>query len=444
MTTPTATSAIRKTTRRKVLWRLMPFLCLCYLVNYIDRSNISIAGPSGMNQELGLTATAYGFAAGIFFVGYILLEVPSNIALHKFGARVWIARILISWGVVASATAFVPNQGWLIGLRFLLGVAEAGFTPGILLYLTYWFVQRDRAQAFALFLVGIPLSSVIGAPLASWLIALGDGWGFSGWRFMILATGVPAILLGLMCSFYLTDRPDQAKWLSDEERSVLCADLDQEAAGYQSHSIRGVLLNTKVWILCVVYFCIVYGLYAIGFFLPTIIQGFQAQYAVKYSVVDVGLLTAIPYAFATLFLIFWSNHSRKHDEVTMHVAISAVMGAAGILIAIWANSPTLTLVGVSLAAMGLCSAIPISFGVPTKFLTGMAAASGLALINTFGNIGGFTGPFIFGWIHDATGTTTAGMYVIAGLCLIAGALNAFVIRRWKMTADALTDQIGHF
>lgn len=437
MTTPAALNAIRQRTRKKVLWRLMPFLCVCYLVNYIDRSNISIAGPSGMNEGLGLTATAFGFASGIFFVGYIILEVPSNIALHKFGARKWIARILTSWGIVAAATAFVPTQNWLFTFRFLLGVAEAGFTPGILLYLTYWFVQRDRAQAFSLFLIGIPLSSVIGAPLASGLIALGEGTGFSGWRFMILATGVPAILLGVMCFFYLTDRPSQAKWLDEQERSVLTADLDQEEAGYQSHSVRGVLLNPKVWVLCVAYFCIVFGLYAIGFFLPTIIKAFQSQYGVTYSVVEIGLLTAIPYGFATIWLIFWSSHSRKHDEVTLHVAVSAVMGAVGILVAIWANSPFMTLAGISLAAMGLCSAIPISFSVPTKFLAGMAAAAGLALINTFGNIGGFTGPFIFGWIRDATGSTSAGMYVIVALCLVAACLSVFVVRRWKTPATSV-------
>ena len=435
-TTPVA--ELRQRTRRKVLRRVMPFLMLCYFVNYLDRSNISFAGPNGMNETLGLTATTFGFASGIFFIGYILLEVPSNLALHKFGARKWLARILVTWGMVATATAFVQNASALYVLRFLLGVAEAGFTPGILLYLTYWFVQKDRAQAYALFLIGIPLSSVIGAPLASGLIQWGDNLflGLDGWRFMILITGVPAALLGVMCFFYLTDRPSQAKWLTDEERAQLVQDLSEEEATYVTHSLRGVLLNRKVWLLGLGYFGIVFGLYAIGVFLPTIIKGFQTSFGVTYSVFQIGLLTAIPYGFAVIFTVLWSMHSRKKDEVPRHVAISALMGSAGILVAIWASSPFMSLVGISIAAMGLCSGIPLFFGLPTKFLTGVGAAAGLALINTVGNMGGFGGPFIFGWFKDLTGSTTTGLYVIAALCAMSAAL-AYSVTRWD-THEALT------
>lgn len=430
-------TALRASTRRKVLWRIIPFLMLCYFVNYLDRSNIGFAGPNGMNESLGLTATAFGFASGVFFIGYILLEIPSNLALHRFGARKWMARILVSWGIVAALTAFVQDATMLYVLRFLLGVAEAGFTPGILLYLTYWFVQKDRAQAYSLFLIGIPLSSVIGAPFASSLIEWGHGmlFGLDGWRFMILATGIPAVALGITCFFYLTDKPSQSKWLTQEERALLVSDLAEEEGTYVEHKLRGVLLNGKVWLLGIGYFGLVFGLYAIGFFLPTIIKGFQQSFNVKYSVFEIGLLTAIPYGFAVIFTVLWSMHSRRTNEIAGHVATSALMGAIGILIAIWAPSAVVTLIGISLAAMGLCSGIPLSFGLPTEFLTGVGAAAGLALINTIGNLGGFGGPFIFGWFRDLTGATSTGLYVIAGLCAVSAVL-AWRTKRWTTdTAD---------
>lgn len=427
--------ALRATTRRKVLWRVMPFLMLCYFVNYLDRSNISFAGPNGMNQSLGLTATAFGFASGIFFIGYILLEIPSNLALHRFGARKWMARILVSWGIVAALTAFVQNATMLYVLRFLLGIAEAGFTPGILLYLTYWFVQKDRAQAYALFLIGIPLSSVIGAPLASGLIEWGNNLipGFDGWRLMILITGIPAVLLGILCFFYLTDRPAQAKWLTEAERALLAEDLAAEEGTYVQHKLRGVLLNGRVWLLGLGYFGLVFGLYAIGFFLPTIIQGFQKTFGVKYSVFEVGLLTAIPYGFAVIFTILWSMHSRRNNEIAWHVIVCALMGSAGILIAIWSPNTVISLAGISIAAMGLCAGIPLFFGLPTKFLTGVGAAAGLALINTIGNFGGFSGPFIFGWFRDLTGNTLVGLIVIAAFCVVS-AIVAWRTRGWTTQA----------
>ncbi|WP_328394971.1 MFS transporter [Nocardia sp. NBC_00416] len=433
-------AALRPVVRRKVLVRLMPFLLLCYFVNYLDRSNIGIAGPNGMNDALGLTATMFGIASGIFFIGYILLEVPSNLALHKFGARVWIARILITWGIVAALTAFVQNATMLYCLRFLLGVAEAGFTPGILLYLTYWFAQRDRAQAFALFLVGIPLSSTIGSPLASWLVQSGEGlFGLEGWRFMILVTGVPAMLLGVACLFLLPDRPANARWLTAAEREVLEADVAADAGEEKSgHSVRGVLGNRKVWLLGLGYFGLVYGLYAISFFLPTIIDGFQNRFDVEYSIFEVGLLTAVPYGCAVVFTLFWAWHSRAKDEVPLHVAGSALLGTVGILLAIWVDSPYGILVGVAIAAMGLCSGIPLCFGMSTKFLAGTAAAAGLALVNTVGNLGGFAGPYLFGWVKDLTGSDDMGLYLIAGLSAMS-AVIAWVVSRWRSLGDAAAE-----
>lgn len=432
MTTTTDAEALRPVVRRKVLLRLMPFLLLCYFVNYLDRSNIGIAGPNGMNEALGLTATMFGFASGVFFIGYVLLEVPSNLALHRFGARIWIARILVTWGIVASLTAFVQNATMLYALRFLLGIAEAGFTPGILLYLTYWFAQRDRAQAFAFFLVGIPLSSTIGSPLASWLVQGGHDllFGLDGWRFMILITGLPAILLGIACLFLLPDRPADARWLTTEERAVLEADLAEDGPAESHHGVRGVLGNPKVWLLGLGYFGLVYGLYAISFFLPTIIGGFEERFAVDYSIFQVGLLTAIPYGCAVVFTLFWAWHSRSRDEVPLHVAGSAVLGVVGILTAVLANSPYVILVGVAIAAMGLCSGIPLSFGMSTRFLAGTAAAAGLAMVNTVGNLGGFAGPYIYGWVKDLTGSDELGLYLIAALCAMSAAI-AVSVSKWR-------------
>lgn len=436
--------AVRVRTRRKVLWRIMPFLMVCYFISYLDRSNISFAGPNGMNETLGLTATTFGLASGVFFAGYLLLEIPSNLALHRFGARKWIARILLSWGFFASLTAFVQDATQLYVLRVLLGIAEAGFGPGILLYLTYWFVQKDRAQAFALFLIGIPLSSVIGAPLASALIQWGDKLflGLEGWRFMILMTGLPAIALGIMCYLYLTDRPSQAKWLTDEERTLLVRDLAEEEGTYAQHKLREVLLNRKVWLLGLGYLGMLFGLYAISFFLPTIISAFQQTFGVKYSIFEIGLLTGIPYGFATIFTILWSMHSRHKNEVAGHVAVSALMGAAGVIIAVWATSPVVTLAGISLTAMGVCSGIPLYFGLPTKFLTGVGAAAGLALINVIGNAGGFGGPFIFGWLRDLTHSTSAGMYVIAGFFVLC-AVIALYSKRWTPQVQAAASEPAH-
>ncbi|MET3936643.1 MFS transporter [Arthrobacter sp. OAP107] len=432
-------AAVRARTRRKVLWRIMPFLMLCYFISYLDRSNISFAGPNGMNESLGLTATTFGLASGIFFAGYILLEVPSNLALHRFGARQWIARILISWGICASLTAFVQEEWQLYVLRVLLGVAEAGFGPGILLYLTYWFVQKDRAQAFALFLVGIPLSSVIGAPLAGALVQWGDKllFGLEGWRAMILITGAPAVILGIICYSYLTNKPTDAQWLSPEERALLVSDLAAEESNYVQHKFGAVLTDRRVWLLGLGYLGLLFGLYAIGFFLPTVIAGFQKTFGVTYSIFEVGMLAGIPYGFAAVFTILWSVHSRRKNEVAGHVAISALMGAAGVLIAVWATSPLATLIGITITAMGVCSGIPLYFGLPTKFFTGVAAATALALINVIGNAGGFGGPYIFGWLRDLTGTTTAGMFVIAGFFLVCAAV-ARRTTRWSEPAPART------
>ncbi|GAB3293310.1 MFS transporter [Epidermidibacterium keratini] len=423
---PALQSALKKATRR-----LMPFLILLYFINYLDRTNIGFAGPGGMNEELGLTATAFGFAAGIFFFGYLLLEVPSNLALHKFGARRWIARIMVSWGIVAAAMAFVPNAGWLYVLRFLLGVAEAGFFPGIILYLTFWFPERQRARATALFMVAIPLSSAIGAPLSSALIEYTHGlFGLSGWRSMFLLEGIPAIIVGVICWFYLTDRPQDAKWLEPDEREALGAKIESEESSRhgQFHvSIRESLTKGRVWALAFVYFGIVYGLYALGFFLPTIVAGFEEQFGTSYTLMERGLIVAIPYVIGAVAMVWWSRHGDRTGERTWHVAGPAIMGGIAIPIALYLNSPFAAMVAVTVCAVGVLCALPAFWSLPTAFLAGAAAASGIALINSVGNTAGFAAPYITGWLSDLTGSQNTGLWVV-GFAMIAAAIIAILLR----------------
>lgn len=420
-----ATDPARDRLRRKVVLRLSPFLGLLYLVNYLDRTNIAFAGPAGMNEELGLTAAAFGLASGVFFLGYLVLEIPSNLALHRFGARRWLARIMVSWGIVASAMAFVPNAESLYVLRLLLGMAEAGFAPGVLLYLTYWFTKQDRARAMAFFLVAIPLTAVIGAPVAGALIDFGEGllFGLSGWRFMILLTGLPAVVLGVVCWFYLTDRPDDARWLTSEEKQLLLADLAAErGADERVHRVREALLHPRVWLLGLVYFGLLYGLYAVGFFLPTIIAGFQERYGVEYSMVQVGLLTAVPYGVAAVAMILWARRADLRNEVVRHFAVAAVVGGLGIVGAMYAGSPLIAMLGVTVGAVGILCAMAPFWGMPTRILTGGAAAGGIALVNTLGNASGFVGPYLTGWLADTTGNQRIGMWVVLGFLLLGAIL----------------------
>lgn len=385
-----------------------------------------------MNETLGLDKAAFGLASGIFFIGYLLLEVPSNLVLHKVGARRWIARIMVSWGIVASAMAFVPNAGTLYGLRFLLGIAEAGFFPGIILYLTFWFPKRERAKAVALFMVAIPLSSVFGAPLSAWLIEVGHGmmFGLDGWRFMFLMQGLPAILLGICCWFYLTDRPKDAAWLTLQERNWLQNEMDTEHAetGKRYHyPLRRALTQPRVLALAFVYFGIVYGLYAVGFFLPTIIAGFQQTYNTNYSVIEQGFIVAVPYVFGAIAMYFWARHGDRTRERVWHVALPAIIGGIAIPVALYLQSPFTTMIAVTICAMGICSALPTFWPLPTTFLTGAAAAGGIALINSLGNLAGFVGPYVTGWLTDLTGSPKAGLWVV-GAFMVAAGLTALSLK----------------
>ncbi|MFF3224533.1 MFS transporter [Nocardia suismassiliense] len=428
------TPDVPRATLRKVTLRLVPFLGLLYFVNYLDRVNIGFAGPSGMKADLGLTETAFGLASGIFFIGYLVLEVPSNLALHKFGARRWIARILASWGVVATAMAFVPNETVLYILRFVLGVAEAGFFPGILLYLTYWFPQNQRAKIVALFMVAVPVSTALGATVSSLIIEHGDGvFGLSGWRFMFLVEGLPALVLAVATWFFLTDSPAQAGWLTKAERQWLSTELAAEQAEVEKAeqwTVRKALTDSRVIGLALVYGGIVYGLYALGFFLPTIIKGFEQQYGTSYSVVERGLINAVPYVIGAVVMVWWSRHGDRTGERPWHVALPALLGGLAIPVALYLGNPLAAMVAVTVCAVGVLAALPTFWALPSTFLTGAAAAGGIALINSIGNFSGFAAPYITGALRDWTGSQRAGLWVV-GVAMIGSAVGALVL--WKRT-----------
>ncbi|WP_409428610.1 MFS transporter [Mycobacterium sp. SMC-11] len=421
-----AAAALGRATLAKVSRRLIPFLALLFFVNYLDRVNIGFAGPNGMNAELGLTATTFGFASGIFFFGYLLLEIPSNIALHRFGGRRWLARIMLTWGIVSTAIAFVPNAATLVALRFLLGVAEAGFFPGIILYLTFWFPEKHRSRAVSLFMVSVPVSTAIGSTLSALVIDWGHGvLGLAGWRFMFLVEGLPAIALAFVCWLYLTDRPAQADWLDADERHWLESTLADERAAAEAGQhwpLRKALSHPRILALAFIYFGIVYGLYAVGFFLPTIIAGFQQQYGSHLSVIARGLVTAIPYAIAAVVMVPWARHADRTSEHVWHVAIPAIIGGVCIPAALYMSNPYLAMVAITLTTCSIMCAMPVFWALPSTFLTGTAAAGGIALINSLGNISGFGGPYVTGWLTDLTGDGKAALWVVGAFSLASAAV----------------------
>jgi MFS transporter, ACS family, tartrate transporter len=417
---------------RKAMWRLLPFLGLCYLLNYVDRTNVGFAALT-MNADLGLSAAAYGLGAGLFFIGYFFFEVPSNVILHKVGARLWIARIMVTWGIIASATAFVQGEVSFYIVRFLLGVAEAGFFPGIILYLTYWFPRVQRAKVVALFFLAVPVSSVVGAPISTLLIQYGDGaLGFdAGWRFMFFVEGLPSILVGFVVLLLLPDRPRKARWLTGDEREALEKKIADEDTAQVPHTtgIREGLRDSRVVGLSLIYFGIVFGNYTLAFFLPQVISDLQERFGVEYSLAEIGLITAIPYVITCFTMIFNARHSDRTGERRLHVAVPAFIGAAGVASALFMDSPFLVIAAMTLCAAGVNTAIPVFWQLPSTFLTGFGAAAGIAMINSFGNIGGFAGPYLTGALRDLTGSNEAGMFVVAAFMVMAGIMVLVVGRR---------------
>ena len=396
-------------TYNKVGWRLIPFLLLCYVVAYLDRVNVGFAKLQ-MLQDLKFSETVYGLGAGIFFIGYFLFEVPSNVILHRVGARVWIARIMITWGVISAGMMFVESATSFYIMRFLLGVAEAGFFPGIILYLTYWYPAARRARMIALFMSAIALSGVIGGPLSGWIMQRFAGVnGLAGWQWLFILEGLPSVAVGIATFFYLDDRIDHAKWLTSDEKALLKRNIVIENNDKHELSVRAVFGEPRVWLMSLIYFTFVMGLYGVSFWLPTIIKGTGVKDALQ-----IGLLTAIPYGSAVVAMILVSRSADRMRERRWHIAVPALFGAVGLVLsAVWGQNTVLAMTAMTLATMGILTTLPLFWSLPTSFLAGAGAAAGIALINSVGNLAGFVSPFLVGWLKDMTQSTNAGMYMLA-------------------------------
>ncbi len=422
----------------KITRRLVPFLFVCYAAAYLDRVNIGFAKLQ-LQSDLGFSDTVYGIGAGIFFVGYILFEVPSNMVLHKVGARWWITRIMVSWAIISGAMAFVQNETWFYVLRFLLGVAEAGFFPGIILYLTYWFPAAQRARMTAWFMTAIPISTALGAVVSTLIIQNADGlFGLTGWRVMFLLEGIPSVLLAFVVWFLLTDRPAQARWMPEAERDALERALAAENAQVAEagpKSVLGALKSPRVLALSWVYFGVVYGLYALGFFLPTIVKGFSEQYGTSFSTVQQGMINAIPYAVGLIAMVLWT---RRATDPAVRVALPALVGGLAIPVALYMSDPWLAMVAVTICACGVLAALPGFWSLPTAHLTGAAAAAGIGLINSLGNLSGFAAPYVTGALSDATGDNRLGLWVV-GICMVSAAVVTWLLRRSQRRPDTVRE-----
>lgn len=413
-------------TLKKVTLRIVPYIFLLYIVAFLDRVNLGYAALD-MNKALGLSSEVFGLVSGIFFFGYFIFEVPSNILLHRIGARKWIARILISWGLVVIITAWAQNATHLYILRFLLGVAEAGFFPGIILYITYWFRAKEQARAFALFMTALAASNILGAPVSTWIMDNIHWGGMPGWRWMFVLEGLPAIIMGIITFFYLTDRPEQAKWLSQEEKNWLIAELQKEHEAKQNvkkYTTKEILTNPRVWHLSFIYFTLVIGLYGIGFWMPTIIKAFSE----KLSNTQVGLITVIPYIIGGIAMILWARRSDRTGERRFHAALPPIIGALGLIGAGMTSNPYVSIIMMAIATAGIYSFFGPFWSLPALFLSEAAAAVGIAVINSIGNLGGFVGPYVLGMLKGATGTVKAGLIFIS-VSLILSSLLVLLIRK---------------
>ena len=399
----------------KVTARLVPFLVLCYFVAYLDRVNVGFAALT-MNKDIGLSASAFGFGAGIFFLAYFIFEVPSNLILERVGARKWIARIMFTWGLISGATAFIVGETSFFIVRALLGIAEAGFFPGIIFYLTLWFPAVYRARIIGYFMAAIPLSTVIGAPISGLLLGMDGLMGMKGWQWMFIIEAIPALLMSVAVLFYLTDRPAEAKWLEPDERAWLAARLQLERTKRETvhhYSVAQALLNPKVLALSLVYFGAVSTNYGLSFFLPQIVKAFGV------SNLQAGFITALPYVIGVVSIVWWGRRSDRTLERRYHLAFPLFVASACIAISTMLDDPTMKMVALSIAGFGIFGCLPVFWTFPTAFLSGAAAAGGIALINSIGNLAGFAGPYAMGRIKDLTGSYTGGLLALAAAGFMA-------------------------
>jgi len=418
-------STFEEATYRKVAWRLTPLLMLSYVVAYLDRVNVGFA-KLGMSADLGLSDAVYGFGAGIFFIGYFIFEVPSNVILHRVGARVWIARIMVTWGIVSMLTMFVTTPTMFYVMRFLLGLAEAGFFPGIILYLTYWYPAHRRGRMTTWFMTAIAISGVVGGPISGYILKAFDGAnGWHGWQWLFLLEGIPSIVVGILVFVVLDDRISKAKWLTQEERELLERNIAAEDATKEDHAIGKVMLSPRVLMMSLIYFSFVMGLYGVSFWLPTIIKSTGVTDAFT-----IGLLSAIPFAAAVVAMVFVARSADRTRERRWHVAVPGFVGALGLVLSVvWAQNTTLAMAGLTLATMGILTTLPLFWSLPTSFLAGTGAAAGIALINSIGNLAGFLSPYAVGWLKQATAGNAAGMYMLAAFMVLGGVLAVSVPSR---------------
>ncbi|HKR42231.1 MAG TPA: MFS transporter [Paraburkholderia sp.] len=409
-------------TYAKVARRLIPFLMLCYLGAYLDRVNVGFAKLQMLN-DLRFSETVYGIGAGIFFLGYFLFEVPSNVILHKVGARNWLARIMLTWALISASFVFVKSPTVFYVLRFLLGVAEAGFAPGVILYLTYWFPAARRAKALSMFFMAIPLAGIVGGPLSGWIMHSFQGLhGLAGWKWLFMLEAVPSLVLGFAIILYLDNGIASAKWLTDDEKALLKRNVDKDRTQTTEHmSIRAFIADRRLWLMAAIYFCVVLGQYGLTFWLPTIIR--------RTGVADplwVGILTAIPYLCAIVALPLLGSSADKRRERRLHLAIPMLVSAAGFATLPMLGSVGASIVCVSVAAAGILASSSLFWALPTAVLGGMSAAAGIAAVNCFANLAGFFSPAIVGWLNDLTGKSTAGLIFISSAVVLGAVLVFFV------------------
>jgi MFS family permease len=415
-TTPD-TEALGQSAIRKNTWRLVPILALAQFFSYLDRTNVGFAALT-MNRDLHLSATQFGFAAGIFYIGYCIFEVPSNLALYRFGARLWLARIMISWGFAAAATIFAVGPTSYSLLRVLVGAAEAGFFPGVIYYLSMWFPVRSRARVLAWFLVAIPISSILGGPVSAVILQMNGFFGLSGWRWLFIIEGFPSCVCGLITLFMLADTPATAKWLTQPERDALMAMLEQEPREREKRSLLPALKDVRVLLLTANLFFWMIGLIGIGMWLPLILKGHGHM-----SDLRVGFLSSIPYIVGSVAMLAWARQVDRTRKYIKYLALAQLLTAGGFAFAVFYFSLTPALIGITVAMVGLCSIRPCFYAIPSRFLSGIAAAGGIAFINGVGQLGGMVGPTLVGWLKDTTGSYSAGMFALAVTLVVSALLT---------------------
>jgi D-galactonate transporter len=403
---------------KKVFWRFIPLLMLCFMAAYLDRVNVGFAKLQ-MLQDLNFSETVYGLGAGVFFLGYFLFELPSNVIMYRVGARRWIARILITWGLISGAMMFVTTPTTFYVLRFLLGLAEAGFFPGVILYLTYWFPAARRGRINSLFMIAVPLSGVVGNPLTGWILQrFNHTGGWAGWQWVFLLEAIPSIVLGIIVFLRLDDSIAKASWLNAEEKQILARNIAQESKK-ETHRLADVLWRPRLWAMAFIYFGICMGMYGVSFWMPTIVRNSGVK-----SVAVVGLLTAIPPVFTALAMVLNSTHSDRMRERRWHVALPCLIGAAGLALSVsTTGNTTLAIIALTAGYAGTMAGAPVFWSMPTSVLGGVAAAAGIALINSLGNLSGFVSPYLVGWLKDFTGSINSGIYILA-LFLAMGGISA--------------------